>query len=274
MLHAYSVNGQVGASLYVEDRAYQYGDGVFETIAFFKQKPVLWKAHMERLARGCDALGLSCPSEDALLAEAQSLMPQSDSLVVKFIVSRCEGGRGYRPPTIKKANVSVLCYGLTQPTESGNLHTRACKTPWSINPVFAGLKTLNRLEQVLAQKECADWGIEEAVMTDGGDKLISGTKSNLFILEGDRLVTPELNLTGIAGTMRAHLLECSKQYGLQSTTSNISHERMKLADGAFFVNSVMGVLPIQSFEGVTYQNMSQVISLQKLIHKGLHFPCL
>ncbi len=274
MLYSYSLNGIHQAPLSVEERALHYGDGLFETIAFVNQSPVLWNAHMDRLARGCRVLGIPCPSGQQLLSEASILLPEEAFSLLKIVLSRGIDGRGYRPSEQIAMNRYLLAYKIDPLWRSNPIETRVCSMPWSVNSRLAGLKTLNRLDQVLAQAECKTFQIDEGVMTDGNGHLISGTKSNLFLIEANTLVTPKLNQAGIAGTLRDFLLQEASCFGYKSEVCDISIERMKTADAAFFTNSVMGLLPIKSFEEVAYVESSKLKALQKQVHLRLRIPCL
>jgi 4-amino-4-deoxychorismate lyase len=146
------VNGEPGDVIPVSDRGLLYGDGIFETIAVREGRPRHWQRHMHRLQAGCTRLGIQ-PFENSLLtAEADSITNGVDKGVLKLIVTRGSGGRGYRvAEAIACTRIMQLHPWPEYPAANAEqgVKTRLCETRLGHNPVLAGIKHLNRLEQVL-----------------------------------------------------------------------------------------------------------------------------
>src|SRR5690606_27354079 len=195
------VNGQITETLPVTDRALHYGDGLFATVLVRRGVPLLWQQHLTRLQQSCPRLGIPLDNE-ALAHDLSTLLAGSPDGILKIIISRGSGGRGYTPPaaphTSRILQLHPLPVGNELKAEQG-VRLLRCQHPVSINPALAGLKHLNRLDQVLASRELQDY--DEGLMCDPDGHVIEGIRSNLFVLTGQGIVTPDLSRAGVAGIM-------------------------------------------------------------------------
>ena len=265
------INGCPGESIAITDGGFQYGHGVFETHAVQDGQPLLWSAHMQRLAKGCTQLGLAIPDNDLLWQEAQQLCQHLHKAVLKIIITRGSGGRGYRCPKNPIIQRILSVYPWPENIESARLQgvqVRICDTIWSEQPALAGLKHLNRLEQVLAQSEWEEPVTQEGLMLTADQSVISGTMSNLFIVKDQQLLTPALNRCGIAGIMRAALLDSCSHLKIPYTIRALQLEDILAADEAFLTNSLIGIWPIRQLKDslFTLGSLSQQL-LNHLIQK-------
>lgn len=240
------INGEINAQLPVQDRGLHYGDGVFETLAVVDKKPLCWDGHYHRLNTGCKRLGIYCPSTSTLNSEAASLFTENHHLaVLKIIITRGQGGRGYRPPVPETVPTRILGsypwpdYPDKNYTEGINI--RICQTRLGLNPVLAGIKHLNRLEQVLARSEWNQPDIAEGLMLDIDNNVVSGTTSNLFMVQNNTLITPDLSKCGINGVIRQHILGLAPGIGLKVKITVIKESELLQADEVFLCNSLIGV---------------------------------
>lgn len=242
------IDGVETDRLSAADRGLQYGDGLFETIAVRDDRPCLWREHFERLARGSEHLGIPCPEEDLLIAESLRLIRGVSVGVLKLILTRGRGGRGYRAAeNSRPTRILTLHPWPDYPdawSEQG-VDVIFCRTPLGENPSLAGLKHLNRLEQVLARSEWRDPKIAEGLMEDGRGRIIGGTMSNLFLVDGGRLQTPRLDTCGVAGTVRTLVLRMAGGFGLEVVERNIARSDLAIADGLFLTNALIGVWPVR-----------------------------
>lgn len=241
------LNGRPGEVLPLTDRAVHYGDGLFETIAVAGGEPLCWPQHMQRLARGCGRLGLTPPPAELLRGEAGQLLPPDGRAVLKIIVSRGSGGRGYLPPTGDGPTRILGLYPWPDyPAEwyRDGLACTVSEVRLGHNPALAGLKHLNRLEQVLARADVDGRGFAEGVMLDTDGNLIEGTMSNLFLIRGTALITPALDRCGVAGVIRHVILERALEWGLRPHIENVRPEALQEADELFLCNSILGVCPL------------------------------
>jgi len=245
------INGQPDDRLPVSDRGLAYGDGLFETILITNRGPVLLEYHLERLMLGAGRLGI--PLDRNLIEKDLHAYPGLQSPgVVKLIVTRGSGGRGYATngvgvPTCILSSHPTPVYPSTIAEQGIQLFP--CATRLGINPRLAGIKHLNRLEQVLARQE---WqgsdDFQEGLMCDIDGHPVEGVMTNLFIVEGNDIVTPMLDQCGVAGVMRRWLMERLRTQGYGVKETQITLDRFRVADERFFCNSVLGVWPVARFE--------------------------
>jgi 4-amino-4-deoxychorismate lyase len=233
-------DGRVRLWLEPDDRGLAYGDGVFETMLVHQGQPVWWREHWDRLARGVAVLGLPSPDQVLVRRECENLLVDSPRAVLKIIVTRGRGGRGYAAPADPIPTVIVSRHEAPDPSPEP-LVLRWCQTALAIQPALAGIKHLNRLEQVLARAEWNDPQIADGIMCDTEDRVIGATSANLFALIGGRWLTPGLKRCGIAGTARAWLLENVER----TAEADLSSAEVSHADALFLCNSVRGILPVR-----------------------------
>ncbi len=247
------VNGQPGNQIDATDRGLHYGDGLFETIAVHNGKTQLWSAHMARLAEGCSRLGIAQPDLSLLAEEAAQLCADADKAVLKIIITRGSGGRGYRVPEVSQPTRMLQLHSWPALADDVTPFTlRRCRTTLGCNPALAGIKHLNRLEQVLARQEWNDESIQEGVMTDSYGNVIEGISSNLFAARNGKLLTPEVKCCGVAGLMREKVLALAAELGIASEITTIHCDEMLQMDEVFMTNSILGIRPVARFEQTSY----------------------
>ena len=247
------VDGRPAGHLAVSDRGLAYGDGLFETIRIIRARPCLWDAHIARLSDGCRRLGLRLPPVALLESEAGSLAAGYDDGVLKLILTRGGGGRGYRPDpdaTVRRIWMRFDLAGYPPDWQVDGVAIRLCRTQASHNPALAGLKHLNRLDNVLARSEWSDPEIAEGLMQGPDGELIGGTQSNLFLWDGQALATPRIDGCGVAGTMRATAMRLARRHGIRCTERVIRRDELARARGAFLTNALIGVWPVRRVESM------------------------
>ncbi len=249
------IDGRPAECLSVRDRGLQYADGLFETVRFFGEHAPLWGRHMARLHAGCLRLGIAPPDAETLIGEAREVVGEHASAIVKIIVTRGSGARGYRPDDIASPARIVSAFPVPEvPTawRSEGIRVRCCAMRLARQPALAGLKTLARLEQVLARMEWRDPDLAEGLMCDTEGCLIGATQANVFWLEGATLFTPGLSRCGIAGVMRATVLDLARSSGHTCLEVEAPMTRLERADEVFLTNAVHGILPVREIEGRRY----------------------
>jgi 4-amino-4-deoxychorismate lyase len=210
------VDGEITDRISAADRGLQYGDGLFETMAVIGGQPRFWQGHMDRLNTGCEQLGIPLAPQSVLLREVKTVAAGQQRCVVKIIFTRGTSGRGYLPRTPDKANRIVSSHAW--PKDPGSLvetgiRTRICDLRLGIQPALAGLKHLNRLEQVTARSEWSDRSIHEGILLDHEDHVVSAISSNIFLVYSGRLLTPRLDRCGVRGVMRGAILNAFRELG-------------------------------------------------------------
>jgi len=251
------VNGEHEHTIAIADRGLQYGDGVFETIAVMGGNPLLLEQHLNRLQSGCQVLAINCPDRSLLASEVNNCCRyatqffSSGNAVIKIIVTRGPGGRGYRlPPHTTPTRIVSLHPWPTTPKDyaAEGIAMRFCQTRLGINPGLAGIKHLNRLEQVLARAEWDDPDIQEGIMLDANGQVIEGTMSNLFYVQANSLFTACLNQAGIAGIVRQQLISLARNAGYRATEQLYTQAMLLAADEIFISNSIIGIWPVRQIE--------------------------
>lgn len=246
------VDGREARAVSVLDRGLHYGDGLFETIACLDRRPRLLARHLGRLAAGCARLALEADL-DAIGSEVRELAAASGRAIVKVLVTRgAATARGYGTSGTERPTRITLRYAW--PQEEARLaldgvRVRIAATRLGENPALAGLKHCNRLEQVLARAEVRDADIAEALMFSSGGRLISGTMSNVFLVHEGRLATPRLEACGVAGVMRAAVLDAAALAGIPAAERALGPADLETAQEIFLTNALIGVRPVRELEG-------------------------
>ncbi|MDT8319196.1 MAG: aminodeoxychorismate lyase [Xanthomonadales bacterium] len=246
------VDGEISARFPVADRGLQYGDGLFETMAVFRGRPRFWQAHMDRLRIGCERLRLPMPPQEVLLREVKTVSAGQGDCVVKILFTRGMSGRGYAPIIPSQANRIVCAYAWPRDpghlTETG-IRTRICDLRLGIQPALAGLKHLNRLEQVMARSEWEDKTIHEGILLDYEDYVVSAISSNIFLVQAGRLLTPRMDRCGVRGVLRNAVLQAFKSHCEQR---RVSLDMLPEADEIFICNAVRGIFPVTRIDRWEY----------------------
>ena len=245
------INGRKNAKIDCRDRGLQYGDGVFETMRVRRGRVRLIDYHVERLERSCRQLGIAGPSLRTLRQELARIAAPRREGVLKLIVTRGPGARGYRPTGRERCTRIVALHALPKAVlaeGSTPARVRVCATPLGLNPGLAGLKTLNRLESVMARAEWSDARIWEGLMRDVDENIVCGTMSNLFLRRGPTLMTPVLDRCGVAGVMRRWILEAARELRLKPVERRLRWQDLSTAEEAFMSNAVVGVRSVAVIE--------------------------
>ncbi|MCW8918068.1 MAG: aminodeoxychorismate lyase [Gammaproteobacteria bacterium] len=264
------INGEMTEQLAATDRGLHYGDGLFETVAIINGRPRLWSHHMERLQHGCAVLQLPPPDPQQLHAEALTLCGDAERAVLKLLLTRGSGGRGYRPPPTVTPQRLLFRYPWPDyPDLSQGACLRLCQMPLTGNPRLAGVKHLNRLEQVMARAEWEDPAIHEGVMCDLEGWVREGTMSNLFWVEGERLYTPDLSRCGVHGVMRGQVMALAKEMGIGVASGEITPQALAQVDEIFLTNSLIGIWPVGHFAGRDFSPGEVTRNLRSMLQMRL-----
>lgn len=242
------VNGERADAISVLDRGFQYGDGLFETIAFIAGKAPMWDLHIQRLVKSCQQLAIFLPDEQLLKSEIATLIGQDGAnKIVKLIITRGTGERGYALPLQKHASRIVIMSDwpdLPKACWLNGVRIRMCHTRLANQPLLAGLKHLNRLEQVLARAEWQDPTILEGLVLDQAENLVEATSHNVFLVKNNTIYTPDLTRCGVAGIMREFILSLAANMGLRVNIGDIHRNELDSADEVFLCNSIHGIWPV------------------------------
>jgi len=245
------VNGVESSAISVVDRGLQYGDGLFETMSAQDGRVRHFERHMERLAEGGRRLGLPVPDPNLVAAECERALAGLGAGSVKLMVTRGPGPRSYRPPAdpaVTRIVVSSAPKPRNDPEEG--IVVRLCDTPLGLNPRLAGIKHLNRLEQVLACAEWDDPAIAEGLMSSVDGRIVCATAANVFLVREGRLLTPAIRDCGVAGVMRGVVLAAAREAGIDTEILDVRLVDFSAADEVFLTNAITGVRPVGEILGL------------------------
>jgi 4-amino-4-deoxychorismate lyase len=223
--------------------------GIFETLAIVHGRPRLLERHLNRLFEGCGRLAMRAPVESMLVAEicAQAGMP--DAGVVKVIVAH-SGGAG------EDTQEPIVCAEppRQRPIEwwRDGVSIVTCRTRLAVQPQLAGLKLLDRRAQLLARAEWTADSIAEGLMLDADGRLISGTMTNVYAVLNGVICTPAITRCGVAGVVRAALLDNWKESGQLPVIRDLDPAELKGASEIFLSNALIGVWPVRSLDDHGY----------------------
>ncbi len=240
------VDGELSKQLAVSDRGLQYGDGLFTTLAVRAGEPLLWPRHRARLDWACARLMISAPDWLQLAAEVRQLAAHQERAVIKIILTRGQGQRGYRPAAGVGCRRIISRYPWPQWPAANwyqGIRVRACDVRLAAQPRLAGIKHLNRLEQVLARAEWRDPAIAEGLLFDAQGRPVSGTMTNLWLLKDGLLLTPLIVDCGILGVLRGRILELAHSQGIACQSAVLTTDDLLAAEEVFFSNALIGIWP-------------------------------
>jgi len=249
------VNGAASDAASATDRGLAYGDGIFRTLLIRAGRPVWWRRHAAKLASDCAAVGIACPRLDQFERDLGALARETPDCVIKIIVTRGSGPRGYAPPVNASPTRIVTSSPLpAHPRDwhEHGVHVHLCRLRLARQPVLAGIKHLNRLEQVLARAEWNDPAVAEGLLCDTGDLVIGGTMTNVVLVRQGALVTPDLTSCGVAGVTRGLVLELARENGVATHVQAVSIDDLLGSDEVFLINSVIGVWPVAQLDCKTW----------------------
>lgn len=244
-------DSKVGAA----DRGLAYGDGVFRTLAASGGVPRHWSRHYAKLAADCAAIALACPGEPLLRHEIDLVCAGAGECALKIVVTRGAGPRGYRYPAgVEPTRIVSSAAPPDYPASYGQdgVRVRRCALKLAEQPALAGVKHLNRLENVLARAEWDDPEIAEGLLCDAHDNVIGGTMTNIFIATRGVLATPKLERCGVAGVTRERVIEAARGEGVACRVADLPWSEVLAADEVILVNSLAGAWPVREIDGRIY----------------------
>ena len=244
------VDGHVAAAVSPLDRGLHYGDGLFETIGCVAGRPRFLDLHLKRLASGCARLAMPAPEPGALAQEITRAAAKRGGAILKLIVTRGPAhARGYGVSGAEQGTRILLRYPPGPAAAGEGVRVLLGELRLGENPALAGVKHLNRLEQILARLEWSDPGIAEALLFSSSGALVSGCMSNVFLVHGGRLSTPRLDRCGVAGVMREVVGRLALRHGIEFEQLPLDLEGLNAAEEIFLTNALTGIRPVRELEG-------------------------
>lgn len=262
------VNGEISSFVASSNRGLNYGDGIFETLLVINGRPLRWQAHMDRLGIGCERLGLTMTPQSILLREVQTVSAGLSDAVVKIIITRGGQTRSYMPAPDEDCVRIVTSHrypnGIAELARKG-VRARICELRLAIQPALGGIKHLNRLEQVLASAELRENGADEGILLDREGHVVCAIAANIFLVMEDRLLTPRLDLCGIRGVVRSHILA---GFGARCEQRRVTLDMLQEADEVFVCNTVKGIIPVTAIDDQVFEIGPVTRELQTWLMEG------
>jgi len=254
------VDGKPGGAIPVSDRGFLYGHGLFETMRLLQGELPLLEFHLARLGEDARKLSLNCDLDRLRLELMDSLNTFPVQGVVKLILTAGDGRRGYRPHGESKSRCVIQFFELERGPAIHRLQVCDYRLPH--NPVLAGIKHLNRLDQVTAAAELAPGC--DGLLLDQEGKVIEALSSNIFVLSEGQWLTPSLSKAGVSGVMRTVLKrEIFPALGLVATDIEMDLNVLRAAQEVFICNAVVGITPVAEVVGIGRWSMTPQTELLK-----------
>lgn len=255
------------------DRGWRYGDGCFRTIRVVNGRPVIWEAHQACLKRDANRLGIALPSDwqSSIQSAAEGAAHSFSDAILRVVLTRGDGDRGYKPDRRSQGRIYSEVSEARTVTPIKRCQIQLCDLRLAWQPRLAGIKHLNRLEQVIASAEVrsvtnnANGCLNEGILLDQGGNVIGGTRTNLFLVAKGQIKTPRLHRCGIAGATRHWLLQmAAEKTGSEIKEVDIKLSDLRSADEIFLSNAVLGICPVTDWGGKSWDSAAISRQFQEL----------
>ncbi len=266
--HNYLVNGNFNQAISPFDRGFAYGDGVFRTMRMKNGNPDSWPQHYQKLVADCAVIGIVCPSAELLMSDLQQLFTPDETGVAKIIITRGEGERGYATPAVTTPMRVVVKSAVRQYAEhnyTNGVHLHLCETRLATQPKLAGIKHLNRLENVIARMEWRDDSIFDGLLLDYQNNVIECTMSNIFARFDDHIITPDLSQCGVSGITRQQIINLAKVLKSSIEIATLPFNGLLQADEVIICNSLYGAFQVHQIAGKTWLPQALATNIRNLL---------
>ncbi len=271
--HTYLINGDFNQVISPLDRGFAYGDGVFRTMVMRSGMPIDWPLHYQKLVADCAAIDIVCPSAELLMSDFVQLVSAEDIdshklEVVKIMITRGEGERGYKPPAVVTPTRVVIKSAMPKYEEeyyTTGVDLHVCDTRLAHQPKLAGIKHLNRIENILARMEWRDESIFDGLLLDSQGDVIECTMSNIFARFDNVLVTPDLSQCGVAGITRQRIIALAAVLNLSVEVTQLSLSRLLQANEVIICNSLYGAFQVHKIGEVSWTPLAIAKTFRNLL---------
>ena len=266
------LNGFLDRDISPLDRGFAYGDGVFRTMKIVGGLPLHWPQHYQKLVADCAVIGIVCPSAEMLIDDMQHLFTPDEMAVAKITITRGEGERGYALPAVTMPTrlVTKSKFPHYNPLNlTDGVQLKVCETTLGAQPKLAGIKHLNRLENIMARMEWQNDGLFDGILLDTNGHVIECTMSNIFVRFGKTLMTPNLTQCGVAGITRQQILSLESVLNLQVVVDLLPLKTLLNADEVIICNSLYGAFQVTKITHDELNQSWQTQTLAKIIRAQL-----
>ena len=251
-----TINGISCEHLSVMDRGLHYGDGLFETIACVDDKWQFWNEHVQRMREGADRLSIEGGAIEYFKQDVSAMLEKHsiENCVIKLMLTRGQGERGYRiPETQTSTRIVIISDAPEYPEDfmTDGIDVCLCEHPVSKNSTLAGIKHLNRLDNIMARSEWTN-DYQEGLMLDDNGYIIEGTMSNIFAVKDGQLMTPSLMHSGVNGIIRDQVISIALEQSIETHIMDLTEEDFSIMDEVFICNSIIGIWPVRFLSVTEY----------------------
>ncbi|RCU52568.1 aminodeoxychorismate lyase [Corallincola holothuriorum] len=265
------INGVASSQIDVNDRGLQYGDGFFTTMLVTDGHAQWWDHHLARLQTSAQRLYISGIDWHRLERDVFATASAQPSSVIKVVITRGSGGRGYSPQGCNLPSVIVSQFAVPAHVDAwqqNGISLGVAKFKLGVSPALAGLKTLNRLEQVLGRQEVLALGVDDAVFCNVNGDVIETNAANIFWRKDELVYTCDLCGSGVAGVMSQVVLDTLSAENIPFNVVKGTLDALRSADEIWITNSVQQVVPVRLFDGRVMQDFAFSRRLQAIIMEG------
>ncbi|WP_299789244.1 aminodeoxychorismate lyase [uncultured Shewanella sp.] len=266
------VDGELASQVSPLDRGLAYGDGLFATMRFSGGELQFLTAHLQRLTQGARRLGLDWCAGDALITLIKQLATTHVDGCLKLILTRGVGGRGYTAP--EQASVTEVLSLSTIPGHYGRWQTEGISLKTSEvmlagQPLLAGIKHLNRLEQVLIKSKQLPVGFDDWLVMDRKHTVIESSMANLFLVGEHCVFTPDISMAGVAGMMREQVIYALIELGFDLHVGEVTYSQLSRCRHAFITNSLFGIVDINRIDEIKFERAPFTDSIRHSLNLNL-----
>ncbi|EDP99002.1 aminodeoxychorismate lyase [Shewanella benthica] len=266
------VNGELNGHIEPLDRGLAYGDGLFATMRIVQGQIAFLSAHLDRLTQGTKRLGFSWSPSQALVTHVKHQAKIQVTGCLKLLLSRGTGGRGYGAPATCEITEVISLHAI--PThyaswQKTGISLTCSPIKLSQQPRLAGIKHLNRLEQVLIKSESLPAGYQDWLVLDGLDNIVESSMANLFFVSGKHIVTPSISRSGVAGVMREQVIYALLEAGYDVEARPIAYSHLCHYQHVFMTNSLVGILDINHVDDVHFTHADFTQQIRQTLHLTL-----
>lgn len=267
------VNGVETDYIRADDRGLLYGDGIFETIAVKNSVPLLLSSHLNRLSTSATKLSIRGIDIKAICDDVEQIISKTGltEAILRITLTRGSSIRGYASLSDESNIIISIVQFPTSVFEKRASGVDVIISDQRLykNPNLAGIKHLNRLDQVLIANEAAKVNVDEAVVLSEYGFVVEGGKSNLFAVINDVIVTPVIADYGVAGIMRQQVMKSAKAAGYAVEERGINVEELKRARELFLTNSIIGIWPVRNLDGISIYQREYADSILELVKEDI-----
>lgn len=250
------------------DRGLAYGDGLFATMRTSIAGILCFEVHQARLTAGAARLGFDWQMSPSLRQQLITLAEQYPQHCIKLLITRGVGGRGYEPPEQVLATEVVSVHPIPPhyaTWQQQGIRLKTSPVRLGHQPLLAGIKHLNRLEQVLIRTQPLPKGFEDWLVLDCMGKVIESSMANIFFVKGNQVITPSLELCGVAGVMREQVMLALLQQQMNIDCLSVDTEQLMEFDSAFITNSVLGVVDVMAIDALKFSRTPITVHLRQTL---------